>query len=131
MNTCIQMVDKLRDTAQSHDRCSVVEVMGHRAGYLALNVGIAVGATAILVPEVPFDFDRDIVQRMKRTSATGKKHFIIVVAEGVGGVMELAGRIEKETALKAARPFWARPARGSPSVRTAFWDEMGTPSNCC
>ena len=72
MNTCIRMVDKLRDTAQSHDRCSVVEVMGRRAGYLALNVGIEVGATAILVPEVPFDFDRDIVQRMKMTSSTGK-----------------------------------------------------------
>ena len=127
MNTCIQMVDKLRDTAQSHDRCSVVEVMGHRAGYLALNVGIAVGATAILVPEVPFDFDRDIVQRMKRTSATGKKHFIIVVAEGVGGVMELAGRIEKETGIESRATILGHVQRGgSPSVRDrVLASEMG------
>ena len=78
LNTSLEMIDKLRDTAQSHDRCSVVEVMGRRAGYLALNVGIATGATSILVPEVPYDFDRDIVERMIRISATGKKHFIIV-----------------------------------------------------
>lgn len=127
MNTCIRMVDKLRDTAQSHDRCSVVEVMGRRAGYLALNVGIAVGATAILVPEVPFDFDRDIVQRMKMTSSTGKKHFIIVVAEGVGGVMELAGRIEKETGIESRATILGHVQRGgSPSVRDRILaSEMG------
>ena len=67
MNTCMEMVDKLRDTAQSHDRCSVVEVMGRRAGYLALNVGIAVGATSIIVPEIPYDFERDIIKRMEAT----------------------------------------------------------------
>ena len=96
LNTSLEMIDKLRDTAQSHDRCSVVEVMGRRAGYLALNVGIATGATSILVPEVPYDFDRDIVERMIRISATGKKHFIIVVAEGVGHVIDIAEQIEKK-----------------------------------
>ena len=58
MNTAVEMIDKLRDTTQSHDRCSVVEVMGRNAGYLALNTGIAVGALATLIPEIPFDIDR-------------------------------------------------------------------------
>ena len=112
------MIDKLRDTAQSHDRCSVVEVMGRRAGYLALNVGIATGATSILVPEVPYDFDRDIVERMKKISATGKKHFIIVVAEGVGHVMELAARIEDATGFETRATILGHVQRGgSPTVR--------------
>lgn len=55
MNTAVEAIDKLRDTTQSHDRCSVVEVMGHHAGYIALNVGIATGAVAVLLPEIPFD----------------------------------------------------------------------------
>ena len=118
MNTCVEMVDKLRDTAQSHDRCSVVEVMGRHAGYLALNVGIAVGATSIIVPEVPYDFARDIVQRMKVTSLTGKKHFIIVVAEGVGHVIELADRIEKETGVESRATILGHVQRGgSPTLR--------------
>ncbi len=118
MNTCVEMVDKLRDTAQSHDRCSVVEVMGRHAGYLALNVGIAVGATSIIVPEVPYDFERDIVQRMKVTSLTGKKHFIIVVAEGVGHVIELADRIEKETGVESRATILGHVQRGgSPTLR--------------
>ncbi|HHV50982.1 MAG TPA: 6-phosphofructokinase [Clostridiales bacterium] len=127
MNTCIQMVDKIRDTAQSHDRCSVVEVMGRHAGYLALNVGIAVGATSIIVPEVPFDFERDIIQRMKKANETGKKHFIIVVAEGVGGVMELAARIEKETGIESRATILGHVQRGgSPTVRDrVLASEMG------
>ena len=60
-----------------------------------MNVGIAVGATSIIVPEVPFDFERDIIDRMRTTSATGKKHFIVIVAEGVGHVMSMAEDIEK------------------------------------
>lgn len=118
LNTSLEMIDKLRDTAQSHDRCSVVEVMGRRAGYLALNVGIATGATSILVPEVPYDFDRDIVERMIRISATGKKHFIIVVAEGVGHVMELAARIEESTGFETRATILGHVQRGgSPTVR--------------
>lgn len=127
MNTCMEMVDKLRDTAQSHDRCSVVEVMGRKAGYLALNVGIAVGATAILVPEVPFDFERDILNKMKTTSSSGKKHFIIVVAEGVGGVMELAEKIQKVTGIESRATILGHVQRGgSPSVRDrVLASEMG------
>lgn len=127
MNTCMEMVDKLRDTAQSHDRCSVVEVMGRNAGYLALNVGIAVGATSVLVPEVPYDFERDIVNRMKTTSSTGKKHFIIVVAEGVGGVMDIADRIQEGTGIESRATILGHVQRGgSPTVRDrVLASEMG------
>lgn len=118
LNTCMNMIDKLRDTSQSHDRCSVVEVMGRHAGYLALNVGIAVGATTILVPEIPYDFQKDIIERMKKTSATGKKHFIIIVAEGVGHVIELAEEIEKQTGVETRATILGHVQRGGdPTVR--------------
>lgn len=118
MNTCVEMVDKLRDTAQSHDRCSVVEVMGRRAGYLALNVGIAVGATCIVVPEVPFDFERDIINRMQKTQKTGKKHFIVIVAEGVGHVLEIADDIQKRTGVESRATILGHVQRGgNPSLR--------------
>ena len=127
LNTSMEMIDKLRDTAQSHDRCSVVEVMGRHAGYLALNVGIAVGATSIIVPEVPFDFERDIIARMRTTSATGKKHFIIIVAEGVGHVIEMAADIEKETEIETRATILGHVQRGgSPTVRDrVLASEMG------
>ncbi len=118
LNTCMEMIDKLRDTAQSHDRCSVVEVMGRHAGYLALNVGIAVGATSIVVPEVPFDFETDVLERMKSTSATGKKHFIIIVAEGVGHVIEMAEKIEERTGIESRATILGHVQRGgSPTLR--------------
>ncbi|HHV32846.1 6-phosphofructokinase [Caproiciproducens sp. LBM24188] len=118
MNTAVEMVDRLRDTTESHDRCSVVEVMGRRCGDLALQTGIAVGATSILVPEVPFDFQRDIIERMRFTQKTGKKHFIIVVAEGVGGVADLAKEIEKQTGIETRATVLGHVQRGgSPSLR--------------
>ncbi len=118
LNTCMDMIDKLRDTAQSHDRCSVVEVMGRRAGYLALNVGIACGATSILVPEVPFDFETDILGRMEETAKTQKKHFIIIVAEGVGGVLEMAKEIETRTGIETRATILGHVQRGgSPTLR--------------
>ncbi|MDE6838915.1 MAG: ATP-dependent 6-phosphofructokinase, partial [Acutalibacter sp.] len=84
LNTAMEMIDRIRDTTESHDRCSVVEVMGRRCGDIALHTSIAVGAMTTLVPEVPYDFQRDIVDRMKAAQQTGKRHYIIVVAEGVG-----------------------------------------------
>ncbi len=118
LNTCMDMIDKLRDTAQSHDRCSVVEVMGRRAGYLALNVGIACGATSILVPEIPFDFEKDILERMAATAKTQKKHFIIIVAEGVGGVLEMAKNIEERTGIETRATILGHVQRGgSPTLR--------------
>lgn len=118
MNTVLEMVDRLRDTTESHDRCSVVEVMGRRAGYIALNAGIASGATAILIPEVEYDFQRDVIDRMIRTQKTGKKHFIIVVAEGVGGVDEMVKRITEETGVESRATILGHVQRGgSPTVR--------------
>lgn len=118
MNTVLQMVDRLRDTTESHDRCSVVEVMGRRAGFIALNAGIACGATSILIPEVEYDFQRDVIDRMKRTQKTGKKHFIIIVAEGIGGVEEMAKRIEAETGVESRATILGHVQRGgTPTVR--------------
>ena len=118
MNTVLQMVDRLRDTSESHDRCSVVEVMGRRAGYIALNAGIACGATSILIPEVEYDFQRDVIDRMKRTQKTGKRHFIILVAEGIGGVEEMAKRIEAETGVETRATVLGHVQRGGhPTVR--------------
>ncbi|MEE1160688.1 MAG: 6-phosphofructokinase [Acutalibacteraceae bacterium] len=117
MNTAMEMVDRLRDTSQSHDRCSVVEVMGRRAGYLALQTGIAVGATAVLVPEVEFKIE-DVIEKIKATQKTGKKHFIIVVAEGVGGVEEIAKKIEEGTGVESRATILGHVQRGgNPTIR--------------
>lgn len=126
MNTAMEMVDKIRDTAQSHDRCSVVEVMGRRAGYLALQTGIAVGATAVLVPEVDFKIE-EVIEKIKETQKTGKKHFIVVVAEGVGGVEEIAKRIEAETGVESRATILGHVQRGgNPTVRDRVMaTEMG------
>lgn len=127
MNTAVQMIDRLRDTTESHDRCSVVEVMGRRCGDLALQTGIAVGATTILVPEVPYDFQKDIIERMQFTQKTGKKHFIIIVAEGVGHVAELADSIEKQTGIETRATVLGHVQRGgSPTLRDrVVASEMG------
>ncbi len=95
-NTAIECIDKLRDTMQSHERCSVVEVMGRNAGYLAMYVGLAVGATAVLVPEEPIDFDRDVIEKIRRARFNGFTHYMIVVAEGAGSAADIAAKI-KET----------------------------------
>lgn len=118
MNTAMEMVDKIRDTAQSHERCSVVEVMGRHAGWIALETGIAVGASAILVPEVSFDFEKDIINKILMTQQSGKKHFIVVVAEGVGNVDGLAKQIEERTGIETRATVLGHVQRGgSPTVR--------------
>ena len=119
MNTAVEMVDKLRDTTQSHDRCSVVEVMGRHAGYIALNVGIATGAIATLIPERPYDLERDILDRMSFTQKTGKKHFIIVKAEGVSGTaQDLANEIQARTGIDSRATVLGHVQRGgAPTLR--------------
>ncbi|MDY4167700.1 MULTISPECIES: 6-phosphofructokinase [Eubacteriales] len=118
MNTAVEMIDKLRDTTQSHDRCSVVEVMGRNAGYIALNVGIATGALAILIPERPYDLEHDIISRMNQTQKTGKKHFIVIVAEGVGHAQELANEIQARTGIDSRATVLGHVQRGgSPTLR--------------
>ena len=94
LNTAVQSIDKLRDTSQSHDRCSVVEVMGRNAGYLAMYVGLAVGATAVLVPEEPIDFERDVIEKIRQARFNGFTHYMIVVAEGAGSAADIAARIK-------------------------------------
>ncbi|MDE6579287.1 MAG: 6-phosphofructokinase [Ruminiclostridium sp.] len=117
MNTAMQMVDKLRDTSQSHDRCSVVEVMGRNAGYIAVNTGIACGATYIIVPEIPWSIE-EVCEKIKRTRETGKHHFIIVVSEGVGNSGEIAKHIERNTGVESRATILGHVQRGgSPTIR--------------
>jgi len=127
MNTALEMVDRIRDTAQSHDRCSIVEVMGRRCGDIALQTGIATGATAILVPEIEFNIERDVIARIVNTQKTGKKHFIIVVAEGVGKVNDLAKYIEQRLGIEARATVLGHVQRGgSPTLRDrVVASEMG------
>ncbi len=98
-NTAIECIDRLRDTMQSHERCSVVEVMGRNAGFLAMYVGLAVGATAVLVPEEPIDFERDVIEKIRRARLNGFTHYMIVVAEGSGSAAEIAAKIKESIDL--------------------------------
>lgn len=93
-NTAIECIDKLRDTMQSHERCSVVEVMGRNAGFLAMYVGLAVGATAVLVPEEPIDFEQNVIEKIRQARFNGFTHYMIVVAEGAGSAAEIAAKIK-------------------------------------
>ena len=79
---------------QSHERCSVVEVMGRNAGYLAMYVGLACGATAVLVPEKTVDFDRDVIEKIRQARFNGFTHYMIVVAEGAASAAEIASKIK-------------------------------------
>ena len=117
-NTAVECIDKLRDTMQSYERCSVVEVMGRHAGYLALYVGISVGATAVLIPERELDFDRDIVEKIRRARLAGTTHYMIVVAEGVASAMDIAKRIHEEVGIDPRVTVLGHIQRGgSPSAR--------------
>ncbi len=118
LNTVMQMVDRVRDTVESHSRCIVVEVMGNKCGDLTLNAGIAVGATAIVIPEIKSDIEKHVIERIRRTQTTDKKHFIVMVAEGIGGVEELARKIEKECEVESRAVILGHVQRGgSPTVR--------------
>ena len=117
-NTAIDCIDKLRDTMQSHERCSVVEVMGRHAGYLALYVGIAVGAHAVLIPERELDFENDVVEKIRRARLAGTTHYMIVVAEGAGSAMDIAKRINDEVGLDPRVTVLGHIQRGgSPTAR--------------
>ena len=99
-NTAIDCIDKLRDTMQSHERCSVVEVMGRNAGHLALYVGLAVGATAVLVPESKENFHDGIIEKIRNARLNGFTHYMIVVAEGAASAMEVAQKIKEEICIE-------------------------------
>ena len=117
-NTAIECIDKLRDTMQSHERCSVVEVMGRHAGYLALYVGIAVGATAVLIPERDVDFQEDVVEKIRRARLAGSTHYMVVVAEGAGSAFDIGKRIHDEVGIDPRVTVLGHIQRGgSPTAR--------------
>lgn len=118
VNTATEMVDRLRDTTESHDRCSVVEVMGRRAGWIALDTAIAVGATAVLLPEIPYDVEKELIPRIQKIKRTGKKHYIVIVAEGVGHTDDIAKLVEEKTGIETRATILGHVQRGgSPTVR--------------
>ena len=118
MNTVIEAVDRLRDTCESHARCNVVEVMGRNAGYIALTTSIAVGATAVVVLEDPTFDEAALIEKIKSCRDAGKRHFIVIVAEGVDNYSEgLAKRIQNETGVETKFARLAHIVRGgSPSL---------------
>ena len=117
-NTAVACIDKLRDTMQSHERCSVVEVMGRHAGHLALYVGLAVGATAVLIPEREVNFESDIVEKIRQARLAGTTHYMVVVAEGAGSAADIGRRIHEELGLDPRVTVLGHIQRGgSPSAR--------------
>ena len=113
MNTVIELVDKLRDTCESHSRCNVVEVMGRGAGDIALNTAIASGATAVVVPEFPYS-DDSICKKIRTAKELGKRNFIIIVSEGVGSEYApyLAKKIQEDTGVETKFARLAHIVRG-------------------
>jgi 6-phosphofructokinase 1 len=111
VNTVIDCIDKIRDTATSHERTYVIEVMGRDAGDIALWAGLADGAESILIPEEPFELD-EIISRLKRGSERGKKHSIILVAEGVGSGVEIGEKIKQATGLETRVTVLGHVQRG-------------------
>lgn len=118
VNTAMEAIDKVRDTSTSHERCSIIEVMGRDAGYLALWCGIANGAEKILLPE-EHDYDEaKIIADIKESRKHGKKHYIIINAEGIGDSMNMAKRIEKETGMETRATILGHMQRGgSPTAK--------------
>ncbi len=118
INTAMEAVDKIRDTANSHSRCNIIKVMGRNSGNIALNVGIASGAEAVLIPEKEINFEEDILKPIDQGRGRNKKHFIIIVAEGVKvDVSKLEKRIEKETGIETRTTILGYLQRGgSPTV---------------
>ncbi|MDP4550902.1 6-phosphofructokinase [Guptibacillus hwajinpoensis] len=111
LNTVIQAIDKIRDTATSHERTYVIEVMGRDAGDIALWSGLADGAESILIPEEKFEM-ADILSRLKRGHDRGKRHSIIVVAEGVGSGVEIGKQIQEEMNMETRVTVLGHVQRG-------------------
>lgn len=129
LNTVIDAIDKIRDTSSSHERCSVIEVMGRDAGYIAVSAGIACGAEVVLIPEKPYSFDDDVLRPILEGKTRGRRQSIVVVAEGVKGmnVIEMAKEIEEKTGIESRATILGHIQRGgSPSARDRIMaSEMG------
>lgn len=121
INTAMDAIDKIRDTSSSHQRCSVIEVMGRHAGYIALWCGIANGAESILMPEREVD-EAAIIEDIKACRARGKKHYIIINAEGVGDSINMAQRIEEATGMGTRATILGHMQRGGrPTCKDRFF----------
>ena len=117
-NTVKDAIDKIKDTAYSHERCSVVEVMGRGAGYIALHCAIADGAEACILPEKSFDINADIIQPLIGCRNRGKHHYVVIIAEGVGGTMDIANEIKSITGISTTTTILGHLQRGgSPTVK--------------
>ena len=118
VNTAMEAIDKIRDTASSHERCSIIEVMGRDAGYIALWCGLANGAEQVLIPE-KYDFDEQkIVNNIIANRKRGKRHYIIINAEGIGHSTSLARRIEAATGMETRATILDHMQRGgSPTCK--------------
>ncbi|MDR1017354.1 MAG: 6-phosphofructokinase [Lachnospiraceae bacterium] len=119
VNTAMQAIDKIRDTSTSHERCSIIEVMGRSAGFIAMWCGIANGAEHVLLPEDQEGFSvKQLIADIEEARLHGKKNYIIVNAEGIGGSMELAKKIEKATGMETRATVLGHMQRGgSPTTR--------------
>lgn len=111
VNTCVNAINSLRDTMASHDRCSLVQVMGRHCGDIALYAGISGGAEYILVPEVPYDLDK-IATAIKKSNQTGKTSNMIVFAEGAGNMEEIATEIKQKAGIKITTVTLGHVQRG-------------------
>ena len=125
VNTAMEAIDKVRDTSTSHERCSIIEVMGRNAGYIALWCGIANGAEDILLPE-NYDYDEQkIINNIIENRKRGKKHHIIVNAEGVGHSASMARRIEAATGIETRATILGHMQRGgSPTCKDRVYASM-------
>lgn len=116
MNTAMQCIDKLKDTASSHERCTVIEVMGRHSGYIAANVGLATGAEVVLIPEVTISMDK-VLKKLIDLRNTGKTHYVVIVAEGAGSAIEIAQEIEDRTGISSRATVLGHLQRGgSPTL---------------
>ena len=125
VNTAMEAIDKVRDTSTSHERCSIIEVMGRNAGYIALWCGIANGAEDILIPE-QYDYDEQkIINNIINNRKRGKKHHIIINAEGIGHSTSMARRIEAATGVETRATILGHMQRGgSPTCKDRVYASM-------
>ena len=118
VNTAMEAIDKIRETSNSHERCSVIEVMGRSSGYIALWCGIANGAEQIILPEKYDNNFEKIIEEIKKNRATGMTHQVIINAEGIGDSYGLAKRIEEATGIETRASILGHMQRGgSPTAR--------------
>ena len=125
VNTAMQAIDKVRDTSSSHERCSIIEVMGRNAGYIALWCGVANGAEDILLPE-KYDFnEQNIINNIINNRKRGKTHHIIINAEGIGHSTSMARRIEAATGIETRATILGYMQRGgSPTCKDRVYASM-------